>query len=118
VAGQALTPDIALAYLDEMSTDIRAALLLDEGEAVAATSVGDTDRARRLRELVLELLSEADAAAGAPVSQVEVSLPAGAVFAVRHHGWSLAVVTGRFALSSLMFYDLRSVLTDLEERAA
>jgi hypothetical protein len=40
------------------------------------------------------------------------------VFAVREHGWTIAAVTGRFALPSLIFYDLRSVLGDLERKAA
>ncbi len=37
---------------------------------------------------------------------------------VRAEGWTIAVVAGRFALPSLMFYDLRAVLSDLGERAA
>ena len=40
------------------------------------------------------------------------------MFAVRERGWTLAVVAGRFALSSLMFYDLRMVIRDLAEEAA
>jgi hypothetical protein len=37
---------------------------------------------------------------------------------VRDERWIIAVVAGRFALSSLMFYDLRAVLDDLEGRPA
>lgn len=119
MAEPALTPELALRYLDELSTDIRAAVLLDGARAVAAHSRdGADDGGARLRELTLELLGRADAAAGEPPSQVEVSTPEGAVFAVREGGWTIAVVAGRFALSSLMFYDLRSVLADLEPRAA
>src|SRR2546430_13697998 len=33
------------------------------------------------------------------VPEVEVSTPNGAVFAVRENGWTIAVVTGRYALS-------------------
>ena len=40
------------------------------------------------------------------------------MFAVRGEGWTLGVVAGRSALPSLMFYDLRSVLSDLGARAA
>jgi len=47
------------------------------------------------------------------VTQLEVSTGDGAVFAVRDEDWAIGVVTGRFALSSLMFYDLRSVIGDL-----
>jgi hypothetical protein len=113
-----LTPELALRYLDELSTDIRAAVLLDRGGSLAAASEGAA--AAKLRELALELLARADAAApfDGPVAQVEASTPGGSVFAVRGDGWTIAVVTGRFALPSLMFYDLRSVLSDLGARAA
>jgi hypothetical protein len=40
------------------------------------------------------------------------------LFAVRAEGWTIAVVAGRFALPSLMFYDLNAVLSDLGKRAA
>jgi hypothetical protein len=119
VAEPALTPELALDYLDELSTDIRGALLLDAGGSVVAGWRGDADRAERLREPLLELLERADAAAGdstAP-AQVEVTTQRGAVFCVRDERWTLAVVTGRFALPSLVFYDLRHVLEDLGEGA-
>ena len=113
--GPALTPALALDYLDELSTDIRGAVLLDAGGGVAAAWRGDTDRAERMREPLLELLERADAAAGesAPAAQVEVTTARGAVFCVRDERWTLAVVAGRFALLSLMFYDLRHVVDDL-----
>jgi hypothetical protein len=115
VAEPALTPALALDYLDELSTDIHGAVLLDSGRRVVAGWRGDTDRAERLREPLLDLLERADAAAGdsAPAAQVEVTTARGAVFCVRDQHWTLAVVAGRFALPSLMFYDLRHVLGDL-----
>jgi predicted regulator of Ras-like GTPase activity (Roadblock/LC7/MglB family) len=114
VAGPALTPPLALEYLDELSTDIRAAVVLDAGGKLAASSL-DGDRADEMRALSLELLEHAgDAWTGeGEVSQVEVATTAGAVFAVRGGNWTIAVLTGRYALSSLMFYDLRSVVADL-----
>lgn len=116
----ALTPALALDYLDELSTDIRGAVLLDAGGAVAAGWRGDAERAERLREPVTELLRRADAAAGhaGPATQVEVTSGRGAVFCVRDERWTLAAVTGRFALPSLVFYDLRHVLRDLEPEGA
>jgi hypothetical protein len=113
----ALTPALALDYLDELSTDIRGAVLLDADRRVVAAWRGDSDRSERLREPLIDLLERADAAAGgaAPVSQVEVTTPRGAVFCVRDERFTLAVVTGRFALPSLVFYDLRHVLGDLHE---
>ena len=86
-----------------------------DGRAAAASKPGDTGD--RLRELTAELFDQADAADADPVTQVEVSTGTGAVYAVRDERWTIGVVTGRFALSSLMFYDLRSVLGDLEGAA-
>ena len=113
-----LTPELALRYLDELSTDIRAAVLIDRGGALAAASEGAAGE--RLRELTLELLERADGAAPfeGPVAQLEATTADGSVFAVRGEGWTIGVVAGRFALPSLMFYDLRSVLSDLGARAA
>jgi hypothetical protein len=114
VAGPALTPALALDYLAELSTDIRAGVLLDDAGELAAAWDKDDERGARVRELVTELLERVDgAAAGDPPVQVEVSTATGGVFCVRDANWTLAVVTGRFALSSLMFYDLRKVLEDL-----
>ena len=87
-----------------------------DGRAAAASRPGEPGD--RLRELTQQLFERADAADSQVVTQVEVSTGDGAVFAVRDERWSIAVVTGRFALSSLMFYDLRSVLGDLEGKAA
>ena len=72
----------------------------------------------RLRELTQQLFERADAADPQVVTQVEVATGDGGVFAVRDERWMIGVVTGRFALSSLMFYDLRGVLGDLEGKPA
>ena len=111
----ALTPALALDYLDELSTDVRGGVLLDGGLAMAAAWRGDAARGDRLREPLIELLERADVEVGAagPATQVEVTTQRGAVFCVRDGGWTLGVVTGRFALPSLVFYDLRHVLGDL-----
>ena len=116
----ALTPALALDYLDELSTDIRAAVLLDADRRVLAAWHGDAERAERLREPLIDLLERAEAAAGedGPATQVEVTTARGAVFAVRDDRFTLAAVTGRFALPSLVFYDLRHVLGDLREEPA
>ena len=120
VAEPTLTPELALAYLGELSTDIRAAAVLDDQGAVAAQSGFDDGDEQSLRDLVGALFDQAARAAPetAPAPQVEVSLPEGVVFAVREKGWTIAVVAGRFALSSLMFFDLRMVIGDLSAQAA
>lgn len=112
MAAPSLTPELALRYLGELSTDINASVLLDSTGAPAATSE-DGEAGRKLAELTAELFKRADAADGDPVSQVEVSTGDAGVYAVRDDHWSVAVVTGRFALPALMFYDLRTVLGEL-----
>jgi hypothetical protein len=108
VSGPALTPDLALDYLGELSTDIRAAIVLDSGGTLAAVTGDDRERGDRMRQLTTELL---DAAADG--DQVEVVTTEGSVFAVRGETWTVAVVAGRQPLASLMFYDLRNVLREL-----
>jgi hypothetical protein len=91
-------------------------VVLDSTGKLAASWHGEDDRGKQMREPLLELLSRADAAiAGrSKASAVEVAAGGGSVFAVRSDRWTLAVVTGRLVLSSLMFFDLRHVLDDLE----
>lgn len=83
-----------------------------DGRSAAASKQGEAGD--DLRRLTQELFKKAEEADDQAVSQVEVSTGAGAVYAVRDEHWIIGVVTGRFALSSLMFYDLRAVLGDLE----
>ena len=113
----ALTPELALQYLGELSTDIKASAIMSaDGRTAAASKPGE--KGDRLRELTTELFANADAADDKVVTQIEVSTGDGAVYAVRDERWTVGVVTGRFALSSLMFYDLRAVLSDLEGKEA
>jgi hypothetical protein len=112
VSGPALTPDLALDYLGELSTDIRAAVVVDSQGDVAAVTGDDTERGQKMRTLALELL-EAAAATVEGSDQVEVVTVSGSMFAVRGDAWTVAVVAGRQPLASLMFYDLRNVVRDL-----
>jgi len=112
-----LTPELALEYLGELSADIKASVVMSaDGRTAAANRPGEAGD--RLRELTQELFEHADAADPQPVTQVEVSTGDGAIYAVRDERWTVGVVTGRFALASLMFYDLRRVLGDLEGKTA
>jgi hypothetical protein len=112
-----LSPELALQYLGELSTDIKASVVMSaDGRTAAASRPGEPGD--RLRDLTQQLFAHADAADDQVVTQVEVSTGDGAVYAVRDERWMVGVVTGRFALSSLMFYDLRRVLGDLEGRTA
>ena len=112
MSGSALTPDLALDYLGELSTDIRGALVLDSDGRVAAVTGDDRERGERMRDLAAQLLDAAAESSGGG-DQVEVVTADGSVFAVRGSAWTVAVVAGRQPLASLMFYDLRNVVRDL-----
>lgn len=99
----------ALAYLTELSLDLRGAAILDGDGAVLAAS-GHADR---WREDAAALFEAADRADGEPVEQVHVGTEQGEVFALRHAGLAAVAVTERFALASLTFFDLRAMLRDL-----
>jgi predicted regulator of Ras-like GTPase activity (Roadblock/LC7/MglB family) len=112
VATPALTPALALDYLGELSTDIESVVVLDRDGKVAASTADIEDRKERMRELVVALLDRAaEAVEGA--DQLEIQTAEGSVFAVRGGDWTVAVVAGRKPLASLMFYDLRNVVTEL-----
>jgi predicted regulator of Ras-like GTPase activity (Roadblock/LC7/MglB family) len=101
--------EAALAFLAEMSPDLRGAAILGAaGEVLAATADDE-----RWREDAAALFAAADGAGGEPVEQVHVGTEQGEVFALRHQGLAAVVVTDRFALASLMFFDMRSTLRDL-----
>jgi hypothetical protein len=96
----ALTPELALAYLRELSADLRAAVLLD---AAGAHLAGPEPLAAPARALL-----DPDAPA-----EIEARTPAGAVFAARDDRHQLVAVTGPHALSRLTRHDLRTVLRAL-----
>jgi len=100
----------ALAFLTEMSPDLRGAAILDARGTVLAAAGGDRER---WREDVAVLLEVADRAGGEPAEQIHVATEQGEVFALRHAGLLAVAVTERFALASLMFFDMRSALRDL-----
>lgn len=107
VSGEAA--ESALAYLTEMSPDLRGgAILAADGSVLAASDYPD-----RWREDVATLFDVADRAGGEPVEQVHMATEQGEVFALRHDGLAAVTVTDRFALASLMLFDMRSVLRDL-----
>ena len=113
-----LTPERAAERLRGLSADVRAAVLLDAAGSLAGASDDDVDHGRELGELARRLFEEVDRATRdwdtEPPEQVEVQIPGGAVFASRTPRWTLAAVAKRGALASLMLYDLRAVLGELE----
>jgi len=101
--------EAALAFLAEMSPDLRGAAILEASGAVLAA----TDQPERWREDAAALFEAADRADGEAVEQVHIGTEQGEVFALRHAGLAAVAVTERFALASLTFFDLRSLLRDL-----
>jgi predicted regulator of Ras-like GTPase activity (Roadblock/LC7/MglB family) len=109
VSGEAAAS--GLAYLTEMSPDLRGGAILGPDGAVLAAS----GRAERWPEDAAALLEVADRAGDEPVEQIHIATEQGEVFAVRNAGLTAIVVTDRFALASLLFFDMRAVLRDLTD---
>jgi predicted regulator of Ras-like GTPase activity (Roadblock/LC7/MglB family) len=105
--------EAALAFLSEMSPDLRGAAILDSSGAVLAAA-GEHER---WCEDAAALLAAADGAGPDPVEQVHVATEQGEVFALRHAGLAAFAVTERFALASLMFFDMRAILRDLAKES-
>jgi predicted regulator of Ras-like GTPase activity (Roadblock/LC7/MglB family) len=107
--------DAALAFLTEMSPDLRGAAILDaEGDVLAASG----EDPGRWAEDAATLFAVADGAGEAPVEQVHVATEQGEVFAIRDANLAAVAVTNRFALASLLFFDLRATLRDLARGTA
>ena len=111
----ASTPSAALRELSELTGDVRASIVLSRDGKLLAARPDSGGLGERLRDLTLTVLEGAESAGGGPEGDVEVGTQAGAVHVVRGDGPVLSVVAGRFALSSLMRYDLHQVLAGLEE---
>jgi hypothetical protein len=102
--------EAALEFLAEMSPDLRgAAILGSDDQVLAATG----DEWVRWRDDAAALFAAADGAEEAPVEQVHIATEQGEVFAVRNAGLAAVSVTDRFALASLMLFDMRSMLREL-----
>jgi predicted regulator of Ras-like GTPase activity (Roadblock/LC7/MglB family) len=101
--------EAALAFLTEMSPDLRGAAILDGDGAVLAAE----GEAEAWGEAARALLAAADGADPEPAEQVHVATEGGEVFALRAEGLVAVAVTERFALASLMLFDMRQALRDL-----
>jgi hypothetical protein len=99
----ALTPDLALAYLRELSADVRAGVVLD---AQGARLAGP----RALADVAAEVRAAASAQ-----TELELRSADGWVFAARSPAHFLLVVTAPLALAGLVRHDLRAVLGELSE---
>src|SRR3954470_14578386 len=98
----ALTPELALDYLRELSADVRAGVVL----AGDGTRLAGPDALAEAGRRLLAALPH--------VEEGEVATADGIVFAGRSSRHAVVLVCGRLALGALHRYDLRRVLGDLD----
>jgi predicted regulator of Ras-like GTPase activity (Roadblock/LC7/MglB family) len=113
-APEAAEAEAAVARLREMSADLRGCVILGADGRVLAAS-GDPER---WGAAGAELLAAADSARDEPVARVHVATADGEAFAVREGGLAMVAAANRFALASLMLFDMRAILRDLAATAA
>jgi hypothetical protein len=102
----------ALADLTEISSQVEAAVLFDEGGAVTGSTLPE-EEAAELARAAGELLDRAvSLAEGRDVTQVEASTPGGSVFVVRDGARRIAATTAPDPTTGLVFYDLKSCLRE------
>jgi hypothetical protein len=107
----------ALADLTEISSQIEAAVLFDEGGAVLGSTLADDQAAQALARAGAELLERAGELRpdGDGVTQLEASTPEGSVFVVGGEPRRIAATTGPAPTVGLVFYDLKSCLRGAAE---
>ena len=106
----------ALAELQQLSSRIESAVVLDEAGAVLGFSGDDSSAAERLADAAREVLAAAGGlrSADAEVTRVEVELAEGGLFVVREGGRTIAATTGSDAIAGIVVYDLRTSLQGID----
>ena len=107
----------ALADLTEISSQIEAAVLFEEGGQILGSTIADEDASRALAAAAGTLLQDAAAfrGSGGEVTQLEASVHDGSVFVVRDGPRRIVAVTGQAPTVGLVFYDLKSCLRGAAE---
>jgi predicted regulator of Ras-like GTPase activity (Roadblock/LC7/MglB family) len=104
----------ALLDLTEISTQIQAAVMLDERGEVVASTVDPAERAQPIARAARELLAAAEQATGENARerlvQIQAATPEGCVFLVREEDRAVAAVTVPEPTVGLVFYDLKACL--------
>ena len=116
-----MDPASALADLIEISSQVDAAVVLDAEGSVLASTLEDAARSERLGRAGAALLAAGDGspATGArTLTQLEVALREGSVFAVRDEGRSIVATTSAEPTSGLVFSDLKTCLRSLADGEA
>jgi predicted regulator of Ras-like GTPase activity (Roadblock/LC7/MglB family) len=109
----------ALADLTEISSQIQAAVVFDDGGKVAASTLGNSPRADQLAKAAGALLAAADEikTGESALTQLEVATGEGSVFVVRSGKTVIAATTGSNPTAGLVFYDLKSALRTVKPAA-
>jgi predicted regulator of Ras-like GTPase activity (Roadblock/LC7/MglB family) len=104
----------ALSDLTEISSQIQAAVVVDEDGAALASTI-DEQRSGELARTTQELLAAAGRIddAGKAVAQLEVATSEGSVFVVRDGARAITATTGPQPTVGLVFYDLKSCLRSI-----
>jgi predicted regulator of Ras-like GTPase activity (Roadblock/LC7/MglB family) len=106
----------ALAELAELSSQIRGAVVLDDGGGVLGSTLPEGGDAERLAASARDLLAAAgELHVESEATRVEVELAEGAVFVLREGGRTIAATTGAQPTAGLVVYDLRTCLQRMEE---
>jgi len=110
----------ALADLTEISSQVEAAVVLDDAGAVVASTFDDAERSARLARAALDLLDAAGRRVepgGRSLTQLEAALREGSVFVASEEGRSIVATTSPDPTSGLVFYDLKTCLRSLAQPA-
>lgn len=111
-----MNPEQALADLTEISSQIQAAVVLDEQGNVVGSTLDDASRASQLANAAAEVLRSAEEVKpGSTLTQFEIATTEGSLFLVRDDQTSIAATTGGNPTVGLVFYDLKSTLRNLKK---
>jgi predicted regulator of Ras-like GTPase activity (Roadblock/LC7/MglB family) len=112
----------ALERLQEISSQVRTAVIFERDGRVVGSTLAEERRAKQVADEAAALLADAerrrDRGEGGEFAQLEVALQAGSVFVVRDGDRLIAATTPPEPTVGLVFYDLKSCLRELEIPAA
>ena len=112
-----MDPNEALEHLLEVSDEIRLAVVVEAGEAVA-TNLDDDEAAQEIAQLADAMLAYAGTLRrDVEMRQVRATTPEGDVFVAREGDRAVVAVAAPGSLAGLVRHDLRTLLTSLPRRS-
>lgn len=112
-----MTADQALADLMEISSQVRAAVLVSPAGDVEAATAGGESLARPAQQLLEAAVSVRPGGGEQPVTQLEAATRGGSIFVVASGGRMIAAATAQAPTVGLVFYDLKTCLRSLSSDA-